>query len=61
MVKNVWGEKVKEVKTDPWFVSKWKRLSVDMPEAPDANALEGGDDLDGWTPNFEWATEDPDA
>lgn len=61
MVKNAWGERVKEVKGDPWYTPKRDRLPEDDPQAPDANALDGGDDLDGWDPSFEWATKDPDA
>lgn len=50
MVKNIWGDKVKELNDDPWYVPPQDRLKDDDPEAVDANALEGGDDLDGWTP-----------
>lgn len=50
MVKNAWGERVKEDKTDPWYVPPQERLKKDDSRAEDANALKGGDDLDGWTP-----------
>ena len=50
MVKNAWGKKVPELKNDPWYVPPEDRLKEDDPEDFSTNALEGGDDLDGWTP-----------
>lgn len=52
-MKNIWGEKVYETEEhtdDPWFVPPKERRTKDQPGASDDNALEGGDDLDGWTP-----------
>lgn len=47
---NVWGDVVPEDSDDDWYVAPEDRLEEDDPKAPDANALDGGDDLDGWTP-----------
>lgn len=49
-IRNAWGVEVEETKDDPWYTEKEARLEKDDPTATDANAMYGGNDLDGWTP-----------
>lgn len=51
MTLNVWGDPVADAfDDDPWTVPEEERRDVDDPTDPTVNALEGGNDLDDWTP-----------
>ena len=49
MPTNAFGEEITDERTtDIWYVKPEDRQDDDS--GPGSNALEGGDDLDGWTP-----------